>query len=192
MAAEIADHNITTYLPYLGTSQYYTQLLEGHSPMPKGHEWNRMQLPDDIQPQTLTLPVCGGYTRIKNARTPAEIAALQLSDHTDWPHIHPATIATHYGRAPYAKYIMPELTEIYTAQHSTLQQLNRALHQCILRHLCPGDNLQGIQQMRHNNPDLYVRLHHERQQYTQPQSTILHTLMYLGPETLFAILPPLR
>lgn len=172
-----------TVFPYLGSCGWYRRWLSGEACQPQGHALTRLSLPGG---QFLSVPVEGGYRRLRRTLTQQQLRALTLSDHADWPRTHLGAIRAAYGRAPYFAHYVPALERIYGAVRpgDSFSAFTCALHDVLLGHFDPAP----FRRMKTEAPTLFAALKAERMPKAPDTASILHACMELGPETPFALI----
>lgn len=169
--------------PYLGSCGWYARWLSSQACQLQGHALTRLELPGG---QLLSVPVAGGYRRLRRTLTLPQLRALTLSDHADWPRTHLGAIRAAYGRAPYFAHYFPALERIYQAVQpgDSFALFTRALHDVFFAAVDP----EPFRRMKTDRPALFAVLKAERQARVHAYAGILHAFLELGPETPFILM----
>lgn len=157
---------------------------------PRG--WMRFEV---AGPATLTLPVGGGASTLKNRPTPTWRLAAEAE--REWRKIL-ATTATLYGRCPYFDEVFAFMAKVHDGGYQVASELNMAAFRAVERFLnienllpqigntiCSrqeGDDTPGRETLR--------EVAREVRERTDPSLSIVDTLMKLGPDAIFTLLPP--
>ncbi|MCI5833875.1 MAG: WbqC family protein [Prevotella sp.] len=171
--------------PYLGSSGWYRRWFGSSTfPQPQGHDLVRTLLSADT---TLSLPVQGGFRRLRHTLSEQSLCALTLSDHAAWPANHLGAIKALYGKAPYFDHYFPALQRIYgsVSAGQPLHLFTLALHNVFFHNL----PLRAFFIKSQSQPLLFAALRSERLPQAPDELSVLHAFMNLGPETPFTLIP---
>lgn len=157
---------------------------------PRG--WMRFEV---AGPATLTLPVSGGASALKNR--PASTWRLAAEAEREWRKIM-ATIATLYGRFPYFDEVFALLDDIRRSSLISASELNLAAFRAVVRFLHLEELLPQLGNAICNNADGSASMDRERLEHISREAesridaslSITDTLMRLGPDAIFTLLPP--
>lgn len=181
---------MTGVFPYWGSCDWYREWLEGGCkglfPQAQGHSLTRTLLDKE---EMLTVPVEGGYRRLRRTLPEESLRRLRLSDHGNWRHTHAEALKALYGKAPYFSHYYPGIAAIYAEARGgdNFAAFTAALHGCLAT-LFSDAALEPFRRMRISNPTLFEALHRERKPLAPPQLSVLHAVFHLGPEAPFALL----
>lgn len=158
LAMRIATHQLI-FLPWPGlfvkAMQVDCLVLLDEVQFPRGRSWvNRNRLKNEQGELWLTAPVH------RKGRGLQEICEVELFHASNWKRKHLRGIRQSYADAPYRDEFLPQLREIYKADHQRLASLNLALIDFLLRalDLTSPVLLQSELAVKGHGTDLIVRI----------------------------------
>jgi hypothetical protein len=124
----------------------------------------------------LSVAVEGGASILKRG---ANLPAVRLSLHGNWPHRHAGALEALYGRSPYYQHLIPDISEIWRNLPESLAALNMQLHEVVKGWLSTGHlSLTKSVEQRCDEIASHIR----------PELSVIDALMRLGPETALGLL----
>jgi hypothetical protein len=187
-------------IPYLPSAQWYMAVIASALDVAAGASQSIIYpevLPRDINrcivksnngERTLSIPIEGGFSRVKHAPT----APHQVSEHGDWRRLHLAAFMSEYGKTPFFEHLYPQIAEALDSSHTLLSDISTPLHEMTMRMICDSDIIASLDALRRHDPTMYEKLRHQHSGEVDAHLSVLDAMMRLGRETTFALLPPLN
>ncbi len=126
----------------------------------------------------LSVAVVGGASILKQSR---RLSHAILSEHSDWQHNHLGALEASYGRAPFFRYIFPDLKRIFSGYGQPLADFNREIH----NYICDFLNIRDILSVPLS--DAAKERGKELACEISPRLSIIDPLMRFGPETILIL-----
>lgn len=120
----------------------------------------------------------GGASILKQSR---RLSHAILSEHSDWQHNHLGALEASYGRAPFFRYIFPDLKRIFSGYGQPLADFNREIH----NYICVFLNIRDILSVPLS--DAAKERGKELACEISPRLSIIDPLMRFGPETILIL-----
>lgn len=132
---------------------------------------------------TLSVPIVGG-------RSVCNPEDLKVSDHGDWKRTHYGAVFSQLGKYPYFQAYAPEVETILmtTETGAPLRRLNSKLHEVVRTKILPDSLLDDVKTLLHTNRHRVAIIAKDYLPVGSRDTSILPTLMALGPHTIFSLL----
>lgn len=185
---------MTPFAPYLAPADWYRRrlaaMLAGDGSLPEAprREMMRTMLRgrggEEVR---LSVPVSGGASTIKHG----DPLGWEISEHGRWREMHLGALDACLSATPYYRHLIPKVGEIIRSGGPMVADFCRSLDSVFMDFLKIDGLLPSLRKMAADNPDLYEARRRDVSARTDYDQSIMALLCRLGPEVIFALLPPL-
>lgn len=185
---------MTPFAPYLAPADWYRRrlaaMLAGGGSLPEAprRELMRTMLRGKAGEEVrLSVPVSGGASAIKHG----DPLGWEISEHGRWREMHLGALDACLSSTPYYQHLLPRIEGIIREVRPAAALFCRSLDAEIMDFLKAEELLPALRQMAADTPALYEARRRDAACLADYDQSIVALLCRLGPEAIFALLPPL-